>query len=149
MSVDRGGRQEGYSQALMKPCTTCKEVKPLSDFNRNRRTRDGLQCYCRPCDNERSRRYHAANPHKYLGPSLKHKYGLTVEAYEDLCARQGGVCAICSQANSKGHRLVVDHCHESQQVRGLLCSACNLALGHFKDDPARLRAAIHYLQEGP
>lgn len=30
-------------------------------------------------------------------------------------------------------------------MRGVLCHSCNVALGHFKDDPDLLLAAIRYL----
>jgi hypothetical protein len=42
--------------------------------------------------------------------------------------------------------LAVDHCHTTGKVRGLLCSTCNTALGSFQDNPAYLKAAIHYLE---
>jgi hypothetical protein len=40
----------------------------------------------------------------------------------------------------------LDHCHETGEFRGFLCSNCNLGLGKFKDDPEILLNAIAYLQ---
>lgn len=42
---------------------------------------------------------------------------------------------------------MIDHCHKTDTLRGVLCRSCNLALGFFKDDPARLAAAMRYLNE--
>lgn len=39
---------------------------------------------------------------------------------------QAGACAMCSAARG---RLVVDHCHQTGKVRGLLCTSCNTAEG--------------------
>lgn len=58
---------------------------------------------------------------------------------------QGGRCAICKQPSEKS--LHLDHCHETQRLRGLLCRDCNLGLGFFKDDPKRLQEAIDYLRQ--
>ena len=72
-------------------------------------------------------------------------YALTAETFDALLAGQGGVCAICSgEATGRGWH--VDHCHDSGTVRGILCHQCNVGLGHFKDDPVRLAAAIAYLE---
>ena len=49
--------------------------------------------------------------------------------------------------NGKRIALVVDHCHDTNRVRGLLCTNCNVAIGHMKDDVERLRAAISYLED--
>lgn len=65
---------------------------------------------------------------------LKKLYGLSQGAYETLLARQGGGCAICGMsAEENGRALAVDHCHETDEVRGLLCVQCNRGLGHFID----------------
>lgn len=42
--------------------------------------------------------------------------------------------------------LHIDHDHQSGVVRGVLCHSCNLALGHAKDDPGRLRALATYVE---
>lgn len=82
---------------------------------------------------------------------LVDRYGITQEEYLKMKEEQGGVCAICGEeetaatARSTRNPLRVDHCHETEEVRGLLCHNCNAGIGHFKDDPDRLRAAIEYL----
>jgi hypothetical protein len=62
-----------------------------------------------------------------------------------MVAVQGGRCAICrtTQFGKKGP--AIDHDHDSGKVRGLLCSACNLALGQFGDSVFVLNAALNYL----
>ena len=47
-----------------KTCTKCKETKPVSEFNKNRRTKDGLMGWCKPCTSEEGRRYREANKEK-------------------------------------------------------------------------------------
>lgn len=44
-----------------KRCSMCGEVKPLDAFNRNRRGALGLRSYCRACQREYQRVWHAAN----------------------------------------------------------------------------------------
>lgn len=83
---------------------------------------------------------------------LKSRYGLTIEAYQDILDFQNGTCAICHQPetakNSKGgtKTLAVDHDHETGEVRGLLCDNCNLGLGRFSDSIDLLESAISYLR---
>lgn len=79
---------------------------------------------------------------------LKRTYGLTPEDFDALLASQGERCAIC-RSDDPGTKGMwhVDHCHDAGTVRGLLCSACNIGLGQFKDRPDVLRAAADYLEE--
>lgn len=75
---------------------------------------------------------------------LRREYGLSPEDFDALVISHSGRCAICNVAAE----LRIDHDHVTGNLRGLLCSACNIGLGHFKDDSARLVAAAHYLEEG-
>lgn len=75
------------------------------------------------------------------------KYGLTVEDRNILVQNQNGRCKICEIAEEESgpKGLVVDHDHATNKVRGLLCNACNIALGFFKDNVSILQNAIKYL----
>lgn len=77
------------------------------------------------------------------------EYGLTRERFDELLEAQGRACAICRVAfgKTKVEAPHVDHDHESNVVRGLLCSRCNFLIGNGRDDPAVLEAAASYLRE--
>lgn len=83
---------------------------------------------------------------------LKRYYGLTGEDYGRMLAEQGGVCSICSKPeirlgpDGKPVPLHVDHDHETNEVRSLLCYKCNSALGSMEDNPANLRKAADYIE---
>ena len=76
--------------------------------------------------------------------SLKNYYGITVEQYTILLESQNSVCKICGLPEPRG-RLVVDHNHSNNAIRGLLCHNCNRALGVFNDNSDLLASAINYL----
>lgn len=69
--------------------------------------------------------------------------GITLDQYHARVESQGERCKICQRVTLNMH---VDHCHDSDRIRGLLCKQCNLGLGHFKDQPTVLRAAASYLE---
>ena len=75
---------------------------------------------------------------------LKHEFGITVEQYNEMFAKQTGLCAICGLGPKSG-TLVVDHNHGTGLIRGLLCHKCNVGMGHFNDDASLLGRAINYL----
>lgn len=47
-----------------KKCVKCKTVKPLNEFNFNKRKKDGHDCYCKRCSRERDRLWIKTNPEK-------------------------------------------------------------------------------------
>lgn len=76
--------------------------------------------------------------------TLKRDHNLEYKDYLVLLNKCNRQCQICSGKN----RLVVDHCHTSGKIRGILCSNCNSALGHFSDNVEYLGKAIEYLNSG-
>lgn len=75
---------------------------------------------------------------------LKKLYGMTNEQFDALLFSQCGRCAICGDVFGEDvpH---VDHDHETNVVRGLLCGKCNTALGSFREDRNVLLNAITYI----
>lgn len=125
-----------------KQCTSCREWLPEKDYGKGG-SGDGLASRCLRCANDASR---------------ARKFGITREQYDALLAIQGGVCWICKQPPDFGRKsLSVDHDHDccadkdktcGNCIRGLICGACNLALGLFDHKPERLEAGFMYLVEG-
>lgn len=76
------------------------------------------------------------------------KYSITIDDYNDLFVKQGGKCAICGihQSDLNGV-LCIDHCHDTNRVRGLLCTKCNMGIGYMQDDIENLKCAILYLNK--
>jgi hypothetical protein len=94
--------------------------------------------------NARRRAKYAANPEIELDRYLRATYGLSLEDYNKMSARQNHACASCSRKPRE--KLHVDHSHRNRKLRSLLCRKCNVGFGHFDDDPARLRAGADYLE---
>lgn len=105
-----------------------------------------------------TRAWEKANPERRERNRLRAKlrrYGLTIETYDAMLAAQGGRCAVCRAAEPGGRGAFhVDHDHRccpgksscGRCVRGLVCTTCNSAMGHAKDDPALLRAMADYIE---
>ena len=142
-------------------CSQCRRRKDQSFFGRHSVT-GRISGRCRPCIKKNSYAYyHSAdgaakakawrerNKERSKEISRRHQlkrdYGISVEFWEGLYAKQKRRCALCLRRPGK-KRLAVDHCHRSERVRGLLCGSCNTGLGLFQDDPVLLRKAIRYLR---
>lgn len=93
---------------------------------RNPKENRRLQAEYRVNNREKTRRA-VRNSH------LKKKYGITIEQFNEILERQGGVCLICKRECEYGN-LSVDHDHETGKVRALLCRKCNLAVGFVGED---------------
>lgn len=92
----------------------------------------------------KQRKWAAENPELVRNKFRQYRYGITPDEYQALYDEQGGQCAICGIAGDT-FQISVDHDHDTDAIRGLLCRICNTGLGMFRDDPALLRQAITYL----
>ncbi len=113
--------------------------------NANRRKKYAEDAEWREAHKASVKEWQALNPEKKKAQHLR-KYQITPQQHAEMLADQCGVCAICKTAPAGPKNFpMVDHCHKTGKVRGLLCSNCNQAIGKFKDNPDLLRAAIAYL----
>lgn len=78
-------------------------------------------------------------------------YGLSSDDTVSLLSKQDCKCGICDTGIDE-HSCHVDHCHETNVVRGLLCRRCNLRLGNTLDWngwESWVKAASDYKQNPP
>lgn len=144
-----------------KVCSSCGLSKPLSDFYKEPRVKDGRFRRCKACHCKTTKEYREKNPEIYRKASLKHwrslddkkkqarwikRYGLSAEQYYKMLAEQKEVCKICGQKCSTKQTLCVDHCHKTGKIRGLLCVKCNTSLGMLNDDVSLFYKAVEYLK---
>ena len=157
----------------MKKCFKCKIEKDLSEYGKDKYTKDGLTYRCKNCRNSQYNDYYKKNPEKQKQKNnlqkenrkkyyssedgvrssrkshLKRTYGITIEEYEFKLNNQDNKCAICNNYNThdKHGVLAVDHCHKTGLIRDLLCFKCNAALGAVNEDIDILKKMIKYLKK--
>ena len=73
------------------------------------------------------------------------KLGVSEGVYAMMLLDQDSRCAICR--NKWKRKLYVDHCHQTNRVRGLLCGPCNTAIGLLGDNLEGVLRAVEYLKE--
>ena len=119
-------------------CKVCNTEKPLFDFH-FRKENNKYRTNCKTCRNK---------------AEAAKRYNITVGEIDALRNKQGNACAICKtkaedvpHASFTTNPLVIDHCHTTGKIRGLLCPTCNSGLGHFKDSLSMLLSAANYIQE--
>jgi hypothetical protein len=146
----------------MKWCGMCKQDLPLGEFHKSTRTYDGLHKACKACaaaNHDRWRRKNlgyvsqkqreraAAHPGRMMEYARKHHYGMAPGTYDAMLKAQGGRCAICGTDDPSPRRhFSVDHCHDTNKVRALLCGPCNAGIGSLQHDESILLWAIEYLR---
>lgn len=136
---------------MTKQCSQCKQIKPLTEFHKDKKVKSGYKAYCSACGRAMAQKWKDNNKERTSEYNAHYKraytYGLTKEAYFKLLEDQDNNCAICNTPQSElSRKLVVDHNHQTGEVRGLLCSHCNVGIGMLKESEDNLTAAIQYLK---
>ena len=129
-------------------------VMTNAERQRGYRVRCAAAGICERCDRPAQKggfcTKHYTAHRKHMRESWRYRtYGLSPEDFLTWLTSQGKQCAICKvELDSSTRRLTpnVDHCHQSNRLRGILCGHCNLVLGNAKDDPKLLDAAAGYLR---
>lgn len=127
-----------------------KHRKNVSEYKKNNRDKV----------NEAYRYYYQRKKEKYGSflniQSKCGRVGITVENYFKILEEQNNLCAICNEPETRKRKtedgegvaeLCLDHCHETNKFRALLCHGCNTAIGQFKDNIELLESAIRYLNK--
>lgn len=157
--ADEEAKRERYvaRKSDVKTCTKCGVEKSTDLFSKTREGKYGpvFRANCKECQAARALEWFRDNRERSIATArrthLRKAYGITVEEYDAMLEEQGHRCGICGEPESamlagKVKSLAVDHCHNSDRVRGLLCNNCNRAIGLLKDDVDVLRKAIVYLE---
>ena len=114
-------------------CQTCEVYKPLTNFHKQRRGHLGLNRSCKRCQADRIETA---------------KYGMNKYDVAEMQATpefpDGLFCRIHNKSFPP-EDLYIDHCHDTDEVRGLLCNLCNVGLGAIQDNPVLLHSAVAYL----
>lgn len=92
------------------------------------------------------------NRKKTRARELKRKYNITIDVESEMYCTQSGKCAVCNYKfkeyddGSNSNDFVIDHCHSSGLVRGLLCNKCNQGIGLFMENKKTIENTIKYLE---
>jgi hypothetical protein len=130
-------RYKSAIKTVQTPCCSRKCASLLGRFPRNcvlcgerYQPQSSRQRWCYICaPNEKARR-------------RIQRYGISVRDWERLFLQQNGLCAICQERPAT----VVDHCHVTKRVRGLLCHGCNHRLVSLDREGwlDKARAYVHH-----
>jgi Autographiviridae endonuclease VII len=96
--------------------------------------------------NAYSKKWNKENTLKRKSTKLKYLYGITLSDYEKMLFEQGGGCAICGDNPPEGKYLHVDHDHQTNKVRSLLCGRCNKVLGSVGENTELLLRMAGYIR---
>jgi len=121
----------------MRTCPKCNDEKPETAFRGNQ---------CRDC-RRGPRGPRKSVPSAERSPEPQYRSNAKKAGIKDVeravAARMAATsCEVCGSE----HMLAMDHDHGTGIFRGILCSACNRALGALGDDATSLRRVLAYLE---
>lgn len=131
-------------------CKICERAMAKDWYERNKEKATAKVKEWRLENADAVRKYRVDNRQKSYRQELVRKHGLDPEWFDEQVQRQENSCLGCKREFQSGHKQTaphVDHCHETQKVRGILCNRCNTVLGLCRDDPELLLTLSGYLRK--
>jgi hypothetical protein len=109
---------------------------------------------CKICKDVRDaawKKAHPENVNRYGRNYFRRRqYGMEPSAFQEKLVRQNHRCTVCGclldEIGPRKQRPVIDHDHETGEIRDLFCLTCNVGLGAFQDSPELLIKAAEYLK---
>lgn len=148
----------------MKVCKKCEIEKPLDAFRTHKKNGKEFKAgTCKQCNAAKDIARRKENWDSYLAYSRERnktakgmmhnrrntwkRNGIDPDKAEAYFLAHHGQCDLCGKdTESNGKALAVDHCHETGEIRGMLCSNCNRGIGLLKDDYQLLLKAANYVK---
>jgi len=146
-SPDRRNRADGL-QSICKVCRKARQ-KAWRDANPEEAAKRARENYLR----HRAKKdaygleWRKKNRRRVAAYAIKARYGLTQKEWQAIIDAQGNACAICRKPFDPNAKTAphTDHSHATGRPRGVLCTTCNIGLGHI-ERPGYLDAALAYLE---
>jgi hypothetical protein len=141
-NAQKEAKEKGLTHYIsQRPCPKCGGYQRYAVSGR---------CSNLECRRKVESEWRRKNPDKVQQRNRKRKmgyYGLSVNDFDTLMESQNNCCAICKKTCITGRSLSIDHDHNTNKVRGLLCIKCNQGLGFFNDSIDLLQGAMIYLTQ--
>jgi hypothetical protein len=142
-----------------KICIRCNQNKEITEFAKQKKTKDGIRPECKDCTKIKSKKYYYNNQTKVLARAREYN---KTEYRKNYCRKYANErlkklreqtatrprpekCECCMEKSPRG--VVWDHDHKSGEFRGWLCNRCNRVLGMCKDNINIFKNLINYLKE--
>ncbi len=117
----------------MKTCNVCGKEKSLDQFYGCGNNSPYYQSLCKSCQHEYN-----------LNKRRMARFGITSTEYRILVSQP---CEICGEAKGRGPgKMVVDH-SIAGNYHGVLCHACNVAIGYLRHNPDLCERAASYIRK--
>ena len=163
MPFMRDGKRDYKRDENGRECSVCGKYKPWGEFSSKGAKRykrqlpknsSDKQPKCKACAKiEVSSWRENQSSERLKDLYLKRRYGISYSQYCTMLEDQDFKCAIClieldtelGKQPLNRNSAVVDHCHTTNEVRGILCNECNRGLGYFHDNSEVLMNAAKYL----
>jgi len=145
---DRDARKaymENYRKA--NPDKWERTPEQQAEINKRRREKYAADKKHREKIKSQVKKWQAENPDARKRQRIR-KYGLTLTQFRKMMEEADHKCQICGHSDQSDPNMfpVIDHCHDTGKVRGVLCMNCNMGIGKLRDSVSTLEAAIAYLR---